>query len=85
MDNLYSHPVIREKHEWGQDIIETLFRSYMSKTALLPDYYQNLIGEGLDKARVVCDYIAGMTDQYAVRVAERLRPGVSGKAFTGRV
>ncbi len=29
------------------------------------------------------DYIAGMTDQFAVRLAEKLRPGISGEVFTG--
>ncbi|MSQ21905.1 MAG: deoxyguanosinetriphosphate triphosphohydrolase [Dehalococcoidia bacterium] len=29
------------------------------------------------------DYIAGMTDQFAVRLAEKLRPGISGGVFAG--
>lgn len=40
---------------------------------------------GESPERMAVDYIAGMTDQYAVRAAERLCPGVSGEAFTGRV
>ena len=31
------------------------------------------------------DYIAGMTDQFAVRLAEKLRPGISGQVFAGVV
>jgi hypothetical protein len=29
------------------------------------------------------DYLAGMTDHYAIRLAERLRPGISRGAFAG--
>jgi dGTPase len=49
-------------------VIKDLFSSYISDIKLLPnDYYQyNLkkINSGF-KERVICDYIAGMTDRFA--------------------
>ena len=37
-----------------------------------PREYRNLIGCGEDKTQVVCDYIAGMTDQYSMHKYEEL-------------
>ena len=34
--------------------------------------YRGLIGCGQDKTQVVCDYIAGMTDQYSMHQYEEL-------------
>ena len=31
--------------------------------------------------RAVCDYLAGMTDHYAIRLAEGLKPGISRGVF----
>ena len=50
----------------AKDLLEYLFHFYMEHAHLLPEQYLTMhkMGERLD--RVVCDYIAGMTDQYAV-------------------
>ena len=49
-------------------MIQNLYRWYLDHMELIPRQYLDLIGEGGDtKERVVCDYIAGMTDSYAVK------------------
>ena len=56
-------------------IIENLFNAYINDTKLLPkNYYQyniEKIEHGL-KERVICDYIAGMTDRFAQQEHNRL-------------
>ena len=47
-------------------MIEQMFYFYMENVELLPDKLLAMLEAGEEKGRVVCDYIAGMTDQYAV-------------------
>jgi dGTPase len=53
----------------ARDIILLLYRHFLDNTGELPDEYR-LIGG--DDQRRVADYIAGMTDHYAILTAERL-------------
>ncbi len=52
-------------------IIETLYRHVDDNRDLIPPEYD-------DETLAVVDYIAGMTDHYAIRMAEEIEPGVSG-------
>ena len=51
-------------------IINDLFAAFMSDPRLLPPQYQQRARE--DKPRAIADYIAGMTDRYAIREHRRL-------------
>ena len=61
-----------------EKIIPDLFHAFMRKYTLMPDNWQKLVeeagGQTSDRARarVVADYIAGMTDRFALREHERL-------------
>jgi len=46
-------------------IVSDLFHAFMNDARLLPPQYQVAARE--DAARAVADYIAGMTDRYAMR------------------
>lgn len=67
-------------------------RAAQEITALLFDHYlkhpQEVVPEFLrpesSPARIAADMVCGMTDQYAVRTAERIRPGISRGLFEGR-
>ena len=49
----------------AERIISDLFHAYLNEPAILPSHIQSLIDQrGLE--RIACDYIAGMTDRYAV-------------------
>jgi dGTPase len=54
----------------AQRIIRELFDAFMQDPALMPEDYQ--ISARQDKARAVADYVAGMTDRYAIREYRRL-------------
>ena len=62
-------------------IVALLFEHFHRNKHLIPEEY-NLRSESPDQA--VVDYISGMTDQYAIRIAESISPGV-GMIFRERV
>ena len=67
----------------GKTIVEELFGilSTPKGSRLLPDDFKNVYDEIVDpslKTRVICDFIAGMTDRYAMEFHDRLvstKPG----------
>jgi len=69
--NLYqNHRVIRMQVK-AEKIIQELFQAYHREPLMLPEHIQPWIDErGLDRA--ICDYIAGMTDRYAMEEYEKL-------------
>jgi dGTPase len=55
----------------AEQILEELFNAYQKEPATLPDQFQTFIDQrGLE--RTVCDYIAGMTDRYAIEEHQKL-------------
>ena len=62
--HLYTHPALRKAREEARSLIEGLFRHYVEYPQRLPEGHYSRIGS-LGIHRVVCDYIAGMTDSYA--------------------
>ena len=64
-DAVYRNPVAKGEESKAQDMIARLFEYYQKDPDKLPPDYQDIrLREGTDRA--VCDYIAGMTDHYAV-------------------
>ena len=63
--NLYRHQRVVRMQVKAERIISDLFKAYTSEPQMLPIQSQAYISErGLERA--VCDYIAGMTDRYAI-------------------
>jgi dGTPase len=68
-DHVYLGDAARQEHSRIERVIRTLFEHYASDPALLPDGGG---APGADPAQRVTDYLAGMTDRYAVRAFEAL-------------
>jgi len=68
--HLYQHYRVNRMSAKARRIIEELFTAFMDNPTLLPDEYQ--LAAKQDQARAVADYIAGMTDRYAIREHRRL-------------
>ena len=66
---LYSSPILSQDREHLEDVISELFRYWMSHPEELPSSYQEQL-EIEKPERVVCDYIAGMTDNFILREHE---------------
>ncbi len=70
--NLYQHYQVNRMTSKARRIVTDLFGIFLSSPQLLPPDYQSATGEVLEQARKVADYIAGMTDRYAMREYRRL-------------
>ena len=62
---VYTNPVAKGEESKAKDMLCRLFEYYMKNPERLPpDFLPQLDFDGME--RIVCDYIAGMTDRYAV-------------------
>jgi len=69
--NLYRHYRVVRMSEKARRVVRELFEAFVSEPRLLPPEYQTRAAAyGLQRA--VCDYIAGMTDRYAIREHRRI-------------
>ena len=64
--HVYKNPVAKSEEVKAKAMIEQLFYFYMEHPKFLPDKFKRMIDDGESQERVICDYISGMTDQYAV-------------------
>ena len=69
--NLYRHPRVIRMQVKAEKIIGDLYRAYLAEPAMLPRKVQSWTSDrGLE--RTICDYIAGMTDRYAIEEHNKL-------------
>lgn len=65
--SVYTNPVAKGEEQKAEAMLVHLFEYYVNNLELLPEEYLYMIEQkGETATRVVCDYIAGMTDRYAV-------------------
>ena len=64
-ERVYRNPIAKGEEQKAVDMLSRLFEYYIARPEALPvDFHPQLSFEGIE--RTVCDYIAGMTDNYAV-------------------
>jgi dGTPase len=69
--NMYRHHRVVRMAVKAERIISDLFNAYQSEPEMLPHHVQDLIEtHGLE--RTICDYIAGMTDRFALKEYSKL-------------
>lgn len=78
-ENMYRHPSVTQETEAAGQVIRDLFNGFMDSPDRLPTEWRNLTAApGSDEtARVIADYIAGMTDRYAERAHRTLLDGAT--------
>ena len=64
--NLYTNSIAKAEEIKAEAMIEQLYEFYMDHSELLPEKMKAFLEDGESQSRVVCDYISGMTDQYAI-------------------
>ncbi len=64
-DNLYTGGLAKVEEEKAGPLLEFIYEAHRKKPQLLPDFYKGLL-EKYSIDRVICDYVAGMTDGYAI-------------------
>lgn len=68
---VYKNPVCKSEEVKAVQMIEKLYEYYLRNPDKMPDEYQIIADdEGIDRA--VCDYIAGMSDNYSVKIFNQL-------------
>lgn len=80
MENMYRHVTVRRMRLKVSRIVKDLYDTFMAEYHLLPEEWQARVDESgggdpkrlTERARIVADYIAGMTDRYAIKEHERL-------------
>lgn len=70
-DNVYLSKNVKKEEDKSKGVVKTLYDYFLNNIDKLPEEYLNML-EKYGKSRVVCDYIAGMTDRYAIRLFEEI-------------
>ena len=70
-NQLYRHPRVIRMQVKAERIISNLYDAYLAEPSVLPHHIQSMVEQrGLE--RTICDYIAGMTDRYAIEEHTKL-------------
>ena len=70
--NLYRHYQVNRMRVKASKIVRELYQAFSAEPALLPPDYQDSTGDQTRQVRMIADYIAGMTDRYAIREHRRI-------------
>jgi dGTPase len=71
-ENLYAHYRVTRMAEKAQRILTDLFNAYLDKPKQLPPTTYRKIEKSDSVKRVICDYMAGMTDKFALEEHRKL-------------
>ncbi|MDG2406809.1 MAG: deoxyguanosinetriphosphate triphosphohydrolase [Paracoccaceae bacterium] len=77
-ERMYRAPEVVAMRGEVTDVVQRLFPLFMDRTDLLPKQWRKDVAAAKDKvtlARIVADYIAGMTDRFALQEHKRLSEG----------
>ena len=70
-DQVYTNPIAKGQEGKAEAMVQRLYTHFRDYPEALPEFYRSMLEEeSLD--RVICDYIAGMTDQFAVNLYQEL-------------
>lgn len=74
-ENMYRAPRVMQQRERAAQVVRDLFEIFMTSPEAMPGNWGRAVASNapdLHKARVVADYIAGMTDRFAQQEHDRL-------------
>ncbi|SFC43882.1 deoxyguanosinetriphosphate triphosphohydrolase [Butyrivibrio sp. YAB3001] len=71
-ERVYTNPVAKGQEGKVEVMIKMLYQYYIDHIDKLPDYLKKMMDEGVEKERLVCDYVSSMTDRYAVSAFEEV-------------
>jgi dGTPase len=82
---LYRHPRMEATRGCYRQVIESLFHDYQRNPGQMPEPHRRRAARGESLHRIICDYVAGMTDRFALEEYERLHgcDPLSGASVTG--
>ncbi|HXR98521.1 MAG TPA: deoxyguanosinetriphosphate triphosphohydrolase [Terriglobales bacterium] len=68
---LYHHPRLADENRKAEHMVTQAFERYLAHPETLPPRYRSQIEASVPAPRVICDYLAGMTDDYIKALAAR--------------
>ena len=72
-ENVYRNPVAKREESKAIEMVKRLYNYYLEHTELVPEEFMRLcVINGDSKEQIICDYIAGMTDNYAVKTFQEI-------------
>ncbi|MBQ0027040.1 MAG: deoxyguanosinetriphosphate triphosphohydrolase [Lachnospiraceae bacterium] len=71
-ENVYMNPEAKSEEKKAEELMETLYAFYLNHIDRLPKDMIRMLNNGEAKERVVCDYVAAMTDRFAINMYEDL-------------
>ncbi len=71
-ENVYTNPEAKSEESKAEELVERLYEHYYNHPEQLPKSYRDLMNNGEERARVTCDYIASMSDHYAIDVFQEI-------------
>jgi len=70
-ERVYTNPTAKSEEEKAKALVEKLYKYFLNRPDKMPMEYKNIM-ERFDVERAVCDYIAGMSDAYAINLFSEL-------------
>ncbi len=70
-EQVYTNPMAKGEEGRAESMLQRLYTYYLKEPKALPEDYRRML-DAVPKERVICDYIAGMTDSYAVDLYQNL-------------
>lgn len=71
-ENVYLNKAAKKDEEKAKNVVKSLFSYYYERFEQIPRHYRLDYKLKQDKEQIVCDYISGMTDKYAIDEFKRL-------------
>lgn len=71
-ENVYKNPAAKGEEAKAVEMLQRMYEYYCEHPEKMSGEFISLIARGEKKERVVCDYISGMTDQFAIRTFTEL-------------
>lgn len=71
-EHVYSNSIAKREEGKAESLVKTLYDYYIKHKDKLPLFYRGLLAQGEPLERVVCDYVASMTDRFAISLYQEL-------------
>ena len=71
-ENVYNTGILAEERKNFKFMINEIYDYYYKHFDKVPLEFANICKTGETKERAICDYIAGMTDRYAIKIYEQI-------------
>ena len=71
-EKVYLNPAAKSQEIKARGLVHQLFEYFNQHPERMKPFYYRMVQEGVDVRQCVCDFIAGMTDRYAIETYNEL-------------